>query len=169
MGDFSTFFEENHSLILAIAERRLGSLEDAEDATSETFRIAWQRHHAGLPVSLPWVYEVLRNLIGNEYRRRQKRANIQQKVIEEHAIREHAAADGDVPTDVWDAVVRLPAIYSHVVVLTYWLGRNANEVAEILGIESAAVRTRLTRARQMLATELGLPEEYVDEEVDADA
>lgn len=49
-----------------------------------------------------------------------------------------------------EEVQRLPAKYREVLVLYYYMGYDTNEIAEILGIRTDAVRARMSRARQKL-------------------
>ena len=51
---------------------------------------------------------------------------------------------------VLEEVQRLPAKYREVLVLYYYMGYDTNEIAEILGIRTDAVRARMSRARQKL-------------------
>ncbi|WP_394277873.1 RNA polymerase sigma factor [Luteococcus sp.] len=86
MKRFSTFFRENYSFVVGVAERRLDSIQDAEEVATEAFHLAWQRYQAGEPLSVPWLYGVVRNLIGDEYRRRGRRAELQRQLYEDFAL-----------------------------------------------------------------------------------
>ncbi|MDO4174615.1 MAG: sigma-70 family RNA polymerase sigma factor [Eubacteriales bacterium] len=61
------------------------------------------------------------------------------------------AEDGSVLA----AVNTLPARYRSVIYLHYYEGYQASEIAEILGIPTATVHTRLARGRKKLKTLLG--------------
>ncbi len=63
----------------------------------------------------------------------------------------------DVPERlaVRDALARLGALDREVLTLTVWEGLEPREVAEVLGVNAAAVRTRLSRARARLRELVG--------------
>lgn len=164
MGEFTRFYEENHALVLGVAQRRLGSLEDAEDLASDAFRLAWARFEAGGELSVPWLYGVVRNLVGTAYRSRSRRSDLQRQINADYTTTQLNTGPED-SAEVRDAVNRLPENYRHVVVMTYWEGLTAPEIAAILGTSPGAVRTRLTRAREQLAEHLGITEHEHMEEV----
>lgn len=163
MRGFSTFFRANYSLVVGVAERRLDSKADAEEVASEAFRLAWQRYEDGEALSVPWLYGVVRNLIGDEYRRRGWRAELQRQLNEDFALR--IPVSDDLYADVRDAVERLPQIHREVLKMTYWERLTAREIAAVLDVSSAAVRARLMRARRMLRTALSELQDRADEEV----
>lgn len=75
------------------------------------------------------------------------------------AERQHISPLGQAmlaePADPWlgalqDCLARLPATYIAVVRLHYLHGYSAAEVARLLGLERAAVKMRLLRARKLL-------------------
>ncbi len=57
-------------------------------------------------------------------------------------------------TDLYEAVRKLPADLRIVVHLFYYEGYSSKEIAHILRIREATVRTRLVRARKMLKVKL---------------
>ncbi|MFD0057434.1 SigE family RNA polymerase sigma factor [Streptomyces sp. NPDC127168] len=67
------------------------------------------------------------------------------------------AGDGDASLRVTllDALARLPAKDRAVVVLRYWEDRSVEQTADVLGVSSAAVRTRCSRALARLRELLG--------------
>ena len=152
MQTFSGFFEENYSLVLAVAEHRLASRHDAEEVATDTFHIAWERYVRGESLNVPWLYGVLRNVIGNEYRSRDRRSALREK------IGEHAVSAGPVPhdpyDDVRDAVERLPDEHREILKMTYWEDLTGPEIAAVLGLSATAVRSRILRARRLLKVEL---------------
>lgn len=56
--------------------------------------------------------------------------------------------------ELYEAVTSLPARCRIVVYLFYYEGYSSREIAELLHIREATVRTRLTRARKLLRTQL---------------
>ena len=149
---FSAFFEENYSLVLAVAEHRLASRHDAEEVATDTFRIAWERYSVGEALNVPWLYGVLRNVIGNEYRSRDRRSALREKIGEQAVF--HGPDDHDPYGDVREAVERLPVEHREILKMTYWEDLKGPEVAAVLGLSATAVRSRLLRARRLLKAEL---------------
>ena len=60
-----------------------------------------------------------------------------------------------IPDETLDAVMALPEDYKLPVYLYYYEGYQAAEIAEMLGVAPATVRSRLSRARQKLKLTLG--------------
>lgn len=63
-------------------------------------------------------------------------------------------AAADPQTDVLSCVLSLPAKYRTVVHLHYYQGFTIDEIARILSLSPAAVKTRLFRARDMLKKQI---------------
>lgn len=62
--------------------------------------------------------------------------------------------------DLYEAIKALPPKCGVVIYLFYYEGYSSKEIADILHIKEATVRTRLARARKMLRTELKEAWEY---------
>lgn len=152
MGEFSRFFRDHYSLVVSVAERRLGNRSDAEDIATEAFRIAWQHYKGGGELLVPWLYGVVRNLVGDEYRKRGRRARLQEECKERLAF--DAPASSGLHADVREAVLSLPETHRDILIMTYWEDLTSKEIASILEINSAAVRARVMRARSLLRTKL---------------
>lgn len=145
--EFRAFYRAHYGLILTVAEQRLDTHQAAEDATADTFQTAWRRyHHDDAALTLPWLYQILRNVIGTEYRRleRARRAN--------DRVSDVAVADPGIERriDVRDALLQLPARERELLYMAYWEDLAGDEMAGILGTSAGAVRVRLTRAREKL-------------------
>ncbi|OJX94658.1 RNA polymerase sigma-70 factor (ECF subfamily) [Salana multivorans] len=150
---FVVFYREHYRLVLTIAQQRLGGLHEAEDVTAEVFRVAWLRYQETGEITLPWVYQTLRNVVGTEYRRR-SRAPI--TGAEEELLALVRDDDGAIDTRV---VVRreLAAIDERdreLLYMAFWEDLRPDEIAAILGCRTATVRVRLHRARARLRTRL---------------
>ena len=61
---------------------------------------------------------------------------------------------GPEHTDLFRAVMALPAKYRTVIHLYYYEGYSSDEIARLLDIPAATVRTRLARARGRLKNDL---------------
>ncbi|MFJ2621133.1 RNA polymerase sigma factor [Glutamicibacter sp. NPDC087344] len=109
------------------------------------------------------MYGVARNLVGDEYRRRCRRAELQRQFNEDFTLR--ISTSDDLYTDVRDAVERLPQMHREVLIMTYWEGLAAREIAVALDVNTTAVRARMMRARRMLQAVLNALGDLVDEKV----
>lgn len=145
---FSAFYARHYRLILTVAQQRLPSFADAEDVTAEVFRIAWAHHRGGGELTLPWTYRVLRNVIGNEYRRTARKNSFAQVAA---PLLEHALAEPSADAlAIRHLLQRLPMQDREVLYLAYWEDLTGSEIAAILGCSAVAVRVRLMRARKKL-------------------
>ena len=67
---------------------------------------------------------------------------------------------GQESRELYEAIKELPPKCRVVIYLFYYEGYSSKEIADILHIKEATVRTRLARARKMLRTELKEAWEY---------
>jgi len=149
--------------VTAIALAITHDVSASEDIAQDAFLSAWQ-HLKRLqnPSSfLPWLRQIARNLARDHLRANRNRpldgegADIAielaadpspepaQQIIEDE--RERAAAD---------LISALPEESREVLLLFYREGQSSQQVAQLLGLSDAAVRKRLSRARQTLREEL---------------
>ncbi|ACZ29895.1 RNA polymerase, sigma-24 subunit, ECF subfamily [Xylanimonas cellulosilytica DSM 15894] len=159
---FVAFYTRHYRLILTVAHQRLGGLGDAEDVTAEVFRIAWAHHAGGHDLTLAWVYATLRNVVGNEYRRRGRVTALVDKLGPMQDLAAAPVAVDDQLT-VHAAMEALAEPDRDLLRMAYWEDLSAPEIAQILGCTPTAVRIRLTRARGRLKKQLSIddPEEEV--------
>lgn len=162
MQEFSAFFEANYSFVVGVAERRLSSLQDAEDAATAAFEIAWKHYRAGEDLSVPWLYGVVKNLVGDEYRRRERSGEMQRRLND--SFSDGIPFGDELRADVRDAIERLPEVHREVLTMAYWDRLTAREMAAVLDINSTAVRARLMRARRLLNSTLSDPQIHIDKE-----
>ncbi|WP_250038337.1 RNA polymerase sigma factor [Paractinoplanes maris] len=144
--------------LLAYAVRRVEHPEDAADVVAETFLIAWRRAGdlpEGDEVRL-WLYGVARRVLANQHRGGRRRERLAARLREcLTTVVADPAAEASRRVTVRAALARLGELDREVLRLTAWEGLEPREVAEVLGISAAAVRTRLSRARARLRDLLG--------------
>jgi RNA polymerase sigma factor (sigma-70 family) len=149
--------------VTAVALAITRDVPASEDIAQEAFLSAWQ-HLKRLqnPSSfLPWLRQITRNLARDHLRANRHRpldgegAEIaielaadpsptpMQRLVEDE--REHAAAE---------LISALPEESREVLLLFYREGQSSQQVALLLGLSDAAVRKRLSRARQSLREDL---------------
>lgn len=149
---------ENEPLIAAYALRRVSSAEDAADVVADTFVIAWQ-HLDDVPPgreALLWLYVTARNVVANDYRRRQRRSGLVERLGNEMrralVYRDALEEDGESARRLFAS---LPESDREILMLAGWEGLDSSELGQVLGCSSVAARIRLHRARSRLAGQSG--------------
>ena len=133
----------------------LGNHADAEDVTQTTFLNAYRSLEQGVRPRKPsnWLLTIASNTIKQRFRHEQTRP--QQVEFIEGAT--EAGADEDSGPSVGELLValsKIPPQQRQAIVLREFEGRAYAEIAEILGVTTAALETLLFRARRSLAEEL---------------
>ena len=157
LSAFTSFYSRYYRLILTVAEQRVGGFSDAEDITAEVFRIAWRHHNAGNTLTLAWLYQVLRNVIGNEYRRRGRADQLVDRAGRVLGSGADAQASADDAVEVRRALLDLAESDRELLYMAFWEDLTHTEIARILEISPGAVRVRLTRAKHKLKALLEEP------------
>ncbi len=147
--------------VLAYCGRRAPPSE-AEDATSETFLVAWRRLDELPPDDqvLPYLYGVASRVIANQRRSIRRRATLTTKLQNlgvappENALLVVLRREQDLVVD--KAVRRLPPKDREIVMLDAWEHLSRQEIAQIVGLSRMAVDKRLTRAHKKLGRHLGM-------------
>jgi RNA polymerase sigma-70 factor (ECF subfamily) len=126
----------------------VGDLELAEDLLQETFLAAcrWPQRISGADAPEAWLFGVARHLALSALRRRYRLGAALRR-----ASRDHPSAA--VPMSTRDAIDLLSPLTPDdraLVLLRYWYGFHAAEIASITGRTPAAVRKRLERCRAAL-------------------
>lgn len=147
---FEHLFRAEHRTLVAFCYRRVDDVELAQDLAAEVFRVAWSRRTEPRGSDRGWLFGIARNLVGDEYRRRTVRGGVGRPFPDEDAP-DPRAAEETVHVEVRLTLDGLPPGHAEVLRLSYWDGLSAREIGEALGITTAAVWMRLTRARAAFA------------------
>jgi RNA polymerase sigma-70 factor (ECF subfamily) len=153
--------------MLAVARRLLGDGEDAHDAVQEAFVSAFrsiERFESQARLST-WLHRIVVNAALMKLRTRRRKP---EQPIEDLLPSFHADGHRRDPGGPWqpaerlervelrrlvrESIDRLPEPYRTVLVLRDIEELDTAEVAERLGVQEGAVKTRLHRARQALRT-----------------
>jgi RNA polymerase sigma-70 factor (ECF subfamily) len=172
-------FEKHAAWVTRLARRLLGNTADADDVTQDVFlqvmrKLPSFRGEAAFPT---WLYRVTVNA-ALAYRRR--RAACREHSVPElpDCLLEDGSHQVPVRRGLTDpekqvfnqethclietAITRLPDSYRHVYVLADVRELPNTEIARVLGLSVAAVKSRLHRARQVMRKVLAAHhEEYV--------
>ncbi len=147
--DFVALFREHYTAVRRFVERRVSDREAAADLTMDCFEIAWAKRVPDEPFGLPWIYRTARNLIANEYRRRDREDALWTHIQDDVRARS-SDVGGAMAERLLDAVRDLPDVDREILWLTYWENLSAADVAVVLGMNAGTIWTRLNRVRGRL-------------------
>jgi RNA polymerase sigma factor (sigma-70 family) len=158
-ADLAGVFRLYHLRVFHYALQLVGNRDDALDITQETFlrlHRHWARRDPAKPISA-WLYAIARNLAIDSLRRRGTRA----ETAEDPAIPDTLARDpegqatnAELQQRLWSAIRSLPEPLREVLLLRDWHGMRYAEIAEVTGINTTTVTSRLFEARQRLRKQL---------------
>lgn len=159
--DFTAIAREFSPALLRYLQRQLGDAALAQDLLQETLLRAARNLEGfeGRASPKTWLFAIASHVVIDHFRqpaRRQKIVNIDDTAeLEDGAI----ALDERLVIDEMNQCVRevidsLPPDYRSALVLHDLEGMDGAQTAEVLGLSVGAVRVRLHRARQRLATAL---------------
>jgi RNA polymerase sigma-70 factor, ECF subfamily len=149
------FFERlvrlHERMVVGVAYRLLGRMEDAQDAAQEVFLRLFQKQSQIEGDPKPWLYRVTVNVCNDWYRKRVVVAE-----PDEHAADPSADALATITLDerkrlLKDGLQTLGERERTAIVLRDIEGLSTQEVAKILGVEEVTVRSQISVARVKLA------------------
>ena len=145
---FEVVYLHYEPYVRAFVERRL-SVDEVDDVVSAVFLTAWRRR-ADLPDdALPWLYRTARNLIGNQYRSRERQSTLTDRLAVLPAPSgvdpSEVAGDRQRAIEAFDA---LEPDDQEILLLAAWEGLSSTEIGAVLGVLPANAAVRLYRARR---------------------
>lgn len=160
-GDVNAFGElvqRYQASVFGVCYRLLGEAAEAEDLAQEAFLRAFRRldsYDEGRPFG-PWMRRVAANLCLNTLQqRRPTLAELEDELDEvpgdPEETPELAGDQAETRQRVRQALLRLPDHYRAVIELRHYQDMSYDEMAAALKIGVGDVRTRLFRARRMMA------------------
>jgi len=129
----------------------------AEDVVQESLLRAWKSQDAlqDEAAAKPWLLTIIRREFARTFeRKRLPTVDIDELVAGEEPSLADAA--GDDLAELRQAIFKLPDEYREPLVLQVLMGLSTEEIAAQLGMTSAAVLTRLFRARRQLRVLCGV-------------
>lgn len=152
-------YDRHAAVLLALGERILGNRREAEDLLHDVFVEIWQ--HAGdynpeRGKVATWIRLRMRSRALDRMRaasRREMTADTTDRLLSEVS----PEVTGDNPT-LREALAELPEEQSSVIMLSYFAGMSASEIAEVVGVPVGTVKSRAAAAMQKLRQAL-MPEE----------
>lgn len=140
--------------LLRLSWSLLGSLPDAQDICQEVLlkRLAYTGLFQDTDHERAWMIRVTINACKNLRRSLWRRRTVP---LEEQADR---PVFQPTPGGILEELQTLPIHDRQVLILYYYIGYNAQEIAQILGIKAGTARARLARARAKLKQRLEVQE-----------
>jgi RNA polymerase sigma-70 factor (ECF subfamily) len=151
---FESLYRAYARAVYALALRRLGDREAAEEAVQETFAAVWRSARSYRPergAASSWLYAIARNAVVDRFRARPEPVADPPEQPDTDAGPAERAEHGWLAWRVHRAVQALPERERRVVELAYWHGLSQSEVAERLEIPLGTVKTRTRSALARLA------------------
>jgi RNA polymerase sigma-70 factor (ECF subfamily) len=139
--------------VLAYAMRRTPVLADAEDATAETFAIAWRKIDQAPDEALGWLLAIARRVIANQRRGQRRRSWLVLRLQRSAAAPEPPISSDSLEGPGLAALARLRPDDQEILRLVAWDELDAREIAAVLGVTTNAVAIRLHRARMRFRAE----------------
>ena len=155
--------------LYAAAMRYTKNPQDAQDLVQDTYAKAFVAFHQFEPGTnlKAWLFRILTTTFINTYRKDQRRPQISDGELEDWQIydaashtsdqgrsAEDVALDGIVDVDVKAALAAMPEDFRMAVYLADVEGFSYKEIADIVGVPSGTVMSRLHRGRKLLRTSL---------------
>lgn len=154
---FLALYERHRETVFRFAYRMLGSAALAEEVTHDCFLSLIRRPEAFDPSRAAlrtYLYAAVRNLAAKHFRRHGGETQVDELDDEPHAAEQEGPLrrllDEELSEEVRRAVAALPPLQREVVVLVEYEDLTLAEVAEVVGTDANAVKSRLYRARQRL-------------------
>lgn len=144
--------------VYRLALCRLQNLQDAEDVYQDVFlRLLGQDTEAwDAERTKAWLIRATLNRCADLCRFRARRPVLPLEELPDYgAGAERKPEDGISAAELWAAVAELPPKLRTVIHLYYAEGYSTEELAAMLGVPAATVRTRLRRGRERLRKLLG--------------
>jgi RNA polymerase sigma-70 factor, ECF subfamily len=149
------FFERlvrlHERMVLGVAHRLLGRMEDAQDAAQEVFLKLFQKRGQILGDPKPWLYRVTVNVCNDWYRKRSMNAEPDEHAADPSADALTSITLGERKRLLKEGLQTLGERERAAIVLRDIEGLSTQEVAKILGVEEVTVRSQISVARVKLA------------------
>jgi RNA polymerase sigma-70 factor (ECF subfamily) len=146
--------------VFNVAYRMLGNAQDAEDASQEIFLRAYTRLESFDQTRRfsTWLLSIASNYCIDRLRRQRLSwltlDDVAFSVPSGERGPEGSALVGEERDAVQRALMKLSDTYRQVMVLRYWHDMSYDEIAQVTGLPESTIKTRLFRARNMIADAL---------------
>ena len=142
-------YENCRQMMFRAARSILKNDADAEDAVSDTFRQLMAKHALPDPkreTSAAFMYVAVRNNALNLLKKRKPVSDVDISEMDASAL-----PSGPKEDSLAEAVSRLPEDMQDLVILRYYIGLSAKEIAALQGVRENTVFVRISKAKARLA------------------
>lgn len=171
-GDMTAFEElilKHEKIVYNVALRMMNHSEDAKDISQEVFLKAYRNiaNFDERSAFSTWLYRITTNTCIDEMRKRKGKQSysLEEELENEDGTMQRQIADeGDTPeesllreerkSEILQALENLSAEHKAAVVLRDVKGLSYEEISEILELSLGTVKSRISRARNQLKTEI---------------
>ncbi|MEI6044901.1 MAG: sigma-70 family RNA polymerase sigma factor [Chloroflexota bacterium] len=156
---FAELIDRYKVAVYNLCARMLHDPSEAEDASQEVFLRTYNQlatYQPGRRFST-WILSIASHYCIDLLRRRRPIVDIDSIAFWKQSDEpepEETALSGETRDEVRELLKKLPDKYRGVTVLRYWQDLSYEEIAEATGLSVGTVKTRLFRARELLAKEL---------------
>ena len=177
---FESLVRKYQKQVHALAFRKTGNFQTAEDITQETFLRVYQKLATlNDPTKFSgWLYAIVNHLCITWYRKHRLQAEALQEIyiseIETEAYSrytamEHAKITAEARHDlVKKLLTKLKERDREVITLHYFEEMTSSEIGEFLGVSENTIKSRLYRARQQLKKYASMIQEALDITIDGE-
>ncbi|MCL2700028.1 MAG: sigma-70 family RNA polymerase sigma factor [Defluviitaleaceae bacterium] len=169
VGAFEKLITEHEKHIFNVAYRMLGNVEDAKDISQEAIIKIYKNidRCADIKAFKGWITTITTNAC-IDFLRRKKRYNalsldaeietedgtLEMQLPSDELSPEEQLIYHELRSDIAAAMRRLPDSYRIFIVMRDIYGYSYNEIASHMGVQLGTVKSRISRARNILRTEL---------------
>jgi len=154
-------FRRHHATVYRFSRQMLGSIEAAEDVTQDVFVALTKgagRFDPAVASLSTYLYGIARHLVLQRYKRSRSRVEVNIDAVLDQDEAPFAITSDPAETlaraqashELRRAILRLPVHYREVIVLCELNGLSYEDAAAIIRCPVGTVRSRLSRARQIL-------------------
>ena len=145
------------ALSLAVSPTR------ADDLVQETLLKAWANQHRFEPGSnlMAWLCTILRNQFYTECRKAKREVEDADGAAAAQMIALPAQEHGIALQQVWAMLAKLPPLQREALLLVGAQGMTYEAAAEVMGCQIGTMKSRVSRARALLAGALGMADDRV--------
>lgn len=154
--EFGEIYVRHHTAVFRFVARRIG-IEDAGDTAAEVFVRAFSiraRYDTTKPNSLPWLYGIAVNVVGDRLRRTKRRQRIQvggeTEVGREISDADDRVVAHQVGARLNAALDQLTAKDRETLLLFALEGLTYTEIGRVLGVPAGTVGSRISRVRRQV-------------------
>ena len=155
-SEFSRIYGDHRDAVYRYARVLTGSPEAAEDITQECFlALARGNFRPALGAARGYLLGAARRQAFKRFRGLDREVELDEKAPAP------AKPYSDLPGAVAEAVTDLPPLQREAVLLFSWEGFKLEEIAEMTGVDTGTIKSRLSRGREALRERLAPYRSYV--------